>query len=109
MALDILIPQHRQGDVLALELAVDLGPIGLELAAMPLFGADGRKQHRFQRLVRHLGRQWPAEPRARQPFQCQPDRRRCNTDAAGNLVEPDPGETIYDPWHYVPVLARKPG
>jgi hypothetical protein len=20
-----------------------------------------------------------------------------------------PGETIYDPWHYVPVLARKPG
>ena len=19
------------------------------------------------------------------------------------------GETIYDPWHYVPVLARKPG
>ena len=20
-----------------------------------------------------------------------------------------PGETIYDPWHYLPVLARKPG
>jgi hypothetical protein len=91
MALDVLVPQHRQGDVLALELAVDLGLIGLEVAAMTLLGADGRKQPRFQRVVGHLGRQRPAEqPRARQPFQRQPDRRWCNTDAAGNLVEPDP-------------------
>jgi len=40
MALDVLIPQHRQGDVLALELAVDLAPAGLGATAMTLLGAD---------------------------------------------------------------------
>ena len=40
MALDVLVPQHRQGDVLAFELTVDLGPIGLDVAAMTLLGAD---------------------------------------------------------------------
>src|SRR5215472_10649327 len=73
-ALDVLIPQHRQGDVLALELPVDLGPIGLEVAAMTLLGADGSKQRRLQSSVGHLRRQWPAQPRARQPCQRQPDR-----------------------------------
>src|SRR5215831_7684018 len=76
---------------LRLSLAVDLGPIGLEVAAMTLLGADCRKQRRLQRVVGHLRRHWPAEPRACQSFQRQPDRRRCDTDAAGNLVEPDPG------------------
>jgi hypothetical protein len=90
-ALDVLIPQHRQGDVLALELAVDLAPIGLEVAAMTLFGADGRKQRRLQRGISHLRRQWPAQPRARQPYQRQPDRRRRNPYPPGNLIEPDPG------------------
>lgn len=32
----------------------------------------------------------------------------------GRIVGQDPrvfgrGQTVYDPWHYVPVLARKPG
>src|SRR5215469_13340751 len=68
MALDVLIPQHRQRDVLALELAVDLAPIGLDVTPMTLFGADRSEQYRFQRAVGHLSRQRPAEPRACQPF-----------------------------------------
>jgi hypothetical protein len=35
MALNVLIPQHRQGDVLAPELPVDLAPIGLEWQRWP--------------------------------------------------------------------------
>src|SRR5215472_10106868 len=91
MALDVLIPQHRQRDVLALELAVDLAPIGLDVTPMTLFGTDRSEQYRFQRAVGHLSRQRPAQPRACQPFQRQPDSRWRNTYAAGNLIEPDPG------------------
>src|SRR5438477_12994279 len=67
-ALDVLVPQHRQGDVLALELAVDLSPIGLGMTSMALLGAGGREQRRLQRGVGHLTRQWPAQPGTRQSF-----------------------------------------
>src|SRR5262249_22894723 len=50
-----------QRDVLALELAVDLSPIGLDAAAMTLLGADRSEQCRLQSGVGHLSRQWPAE------------------------------------------------
>jgi hypothetical protein len=90
-ALDVLVPQHRQGDVLALELAVNLSPIGLDMTPMALLGAGCREQRRLQRGVGHLSRQWPAQPGTRHPFQGQPDSRRRNTYSAGNLVEPDPG------------------
>jgi hypothetical protein len=58
---------------------------------MTLLGADGRKQRRFQSGVGHFSRQWPTEPRARQPLQRQPDSRRRNPLAPGNLIEPDSG------------------
>src|SRR5437764_14638545 len=67
-ALDVLVPQHRQGDVLALELAVNLSPIGLDVTPMALLGAGGSKQRRLQRAVGHLRRQWPAQPGTRQSF-----------------------------------------
>src|SRR5207302_2646395 len=38
-ALDVLVPQHHQGDVLALELTVNLSPIGLDMTPMALLGA----------------------------------------------------------------------
>src|SRR5271170_1929723 len=44
--LDVLVPQHCQGDVLALELAVNLSPIGLGTAPMALLGAGCREQRR---------------------------------------------------------------
>ena len=59
----------RQKQRLAPELAVVAGTIGLSVAAMILFGAGRSERCRFQRAVGHLGRQWPAEPSPRQPFQ----------------------------------------
>ena len=90
-AFDVLVPQHRQGDVLALELTVNLSPIGLDMTPMALLGAGGSKQRRLQRAVGHLSRQWPAQSGTRQSLQGQPDSRRRNTYSAGNLVQSDPG------------------
>jgi hypothetical protein len=53
MALDVVIPQHRQSDVLAPELAMDLGPIGLRVAAMTLLGVDRSKECRSSALARN--------------------------------------------------------
>jgi hypothetical protein len=90
-SLDVLVPQHRQGDVLALELAVNLSPIGLDVTPVALLGAGCREQRRLQRAVGHLCRQWPAQPGTRQSLQRQPDSRWRNPYSAGDLVEPDPG------------------
>jgi hypothetical protein len=90
-SLDVLVPQHRQGDVLAFQLAVNLSPIGLGMPPMAPLGAGGREERRHQRGVGHLGRQWPAQPSTRQSLQRQPDSRRRNPYTAGNLVAPDPG------------------
>jgi hypothetical protein len=66
--------QHRQGDVLAFQLAVNLSPIGLDVTPMALLGAGGREQRRLQRAVGHLRRQWPAQPGSRQSLQRSADR-----------------------------------
>jgi hypothetical protein len=58
-SLDVFVPQHRQGDVLALELAVNLSPIGLDVTPVALLGAGCREQRRLQRAVGHLSWQWP--------------------------------------------------
>jgi len=46
----------------ALELAVDLGPIEFDMAAMTLLGADRSEECRFQRAVGHLSRQCQLNP-----------------------------------------------
>src|SRR5262245_22939750 len=47
MALDILVPQHRKRHVLALHLTMQLSPVRLGMAAVPLLAADTRKQPPF--------------------------------------------------------------
>jgi hypothetical protein len=66
MPLDVLVPQDLQRHVLAFQLAVNLGPIGLGAAAMALLGADGSEKLRLQRGVGQLRRQRPIEPCRRQ-------------------------------------------
>src|SRR6516165_10002928 len=61
-ALDVLVPQHRQGDVLAFQVAMNLSPVRLGMTAMTLLGAGRREQRRLQRAVGHLCRQWPVQP-----------------------------------------------
>jgi hypothetical protein len=55
--------------VLALQLAVNLGPIGLGATAMALLGADGSEQPGLQRRVGQFRRQRPVEPGRRQPLE----------------------------------------
>ena len=50
----------------------------------------------------------------RRPFDLAEIGRRCRDVGAalivgGVLLVFGRGQTVYDPWHYVPVLARKPG
>jgi hypothetical protein len=49
MPLDVLVPQDLQRDVLALQLAVNRGPIGPAATAVSLLGADRGKELRLQR------------------------------------------------------------
>jgi hypothetical protein len=62
MLLDVLIPQDRQRDVLAPQLAVDANPIGLGVAAMALPGAGVLVQLRFQLAVGDAVWQRPVQP-----------------------------------------------
>jgi len=63
--LDVLVPQHRQGDVLAFQVAMNLSPVRVGMTAMTLLGAGRREQRRLQRAVGHLCRQWPVQPGSR--------------------------------------------
>jgi hypothetical protein len=57
MPLDVLVPQDLQRDVLALQLAVERGPVGLGAVPMTLLLAERSEELRFQRRVAQLGRQ----------------------------------------------------
>src|SRR5580700_3927583 len=106
MPLDVFVPQDLQRDVLALQLPMDRGPIGLVAAAMALLGADRGKKLRFQHGVGHLGRQWPAEPSGGEPLQRQPDSRRRHANPAGDLVAGHTGGI--QPKHVAHLAHRDP-
>jgi hypothetical protein len=59
MPLDVLVPQDLQGDVLALQLAMNRSPVGFGETAVTLLLADCGKELCFQRRVGQFGRQWP--------------------------------------------------
>jgi hypothetical protein len=48
IAHDVLVPEDRQRDVLALELAMDARPIGLDLTPVALLGAGIGEQPRLE-------------------------------------------------------------
>jgi hypothetical protein len=56
MLLYVLVPQDRQRDVLALQLAVHPGPVGFGVPAMALLLAERCEEQRLQRRIGHLGR-----------------------------------------------------
>src|SRR5260370_18579218 len=64
LLLDILVPQDRQRDVLAPQLAVDARPIRLGMAAMALLRTRGLFQLRFQLPVVDRGPRRPSATRA---------------------------------------------
>ena len=57
-----------------------------------------------------LGERQCGRPAGRDPRLCRSDRHPPGwAHRRGTRRSYSRGETIYDPWHYVPVLARKPG
>jgi hypothetical protein len=89
--LDVLVPQHRQRDVLALQLAMKLDPIGLGVAAMTLLRADRGEELRLQRRICHLGRQRLAQPCRCKPLQRQSNGRWRQIQPPSDLVAGHPG------------------
>src|SRR5215831_2855870 len=61
LMLDVLVPQDRQRDVLALQLAMDGCPVGLDMTTMALLGPGVGKQPCLKHRIGHLFRQRPTE------------------------------------------------
>ena len=106
MPLDVLVPQDLQRDVFALQLAVNLAPIGLGAAAVALLGADLGEEPRLQRGIGQLYRQRPVQPGDGEPFHGQPNGRRRHADPAGDLVAGYPGGL--QPKHVAHLAHRDP-
>jgi hypothetical protein len=53
IALDVLVPQDRQRDVLALELAMDARPLGLDLTPVTALGASVGERPDLERGIGH--------------------------------------------------------
>jgi hypothetical protein len=83
---DVLVPQDQQGDVLALQLAMHAGPIGLLDAPMATLAAPAGVERRFQRRVVHALRQGPGQARGLRPLQRLPHCRARQAEPPGDLV-----------------------
>src|SRR6266478_976701 len=90
--LDILVPQDRQGDVLAPQLAVDARPIRLGMAAMALLCTGVLVQLRFQLAVVDGVRQRPVETGGFEARDRLTHRRRRQPRAPSDLVLGNPAE-----------------
>ena len=82
---DIFVPDDQQGDVLALQLAMDRRPIRLRQAAMPSSAAAIGVKRRLQFAVVQAFRQRPGEPRAVDALQRLPHRRGRKAKTPGDL------------------------
>src|SRR5258707_1507764 len=83
--LDILVPQDRQRDVLAPQLAADASPIRLGMAAMALLRTGVLVQLRFQLAVVDGVRQRPVETGGFEAPDRLTHRRRRQPPAPGDL------------------------
>src|SRR5262249_29490517 len=86
MALDVLVPEDRQRNVLALELAMDRRPIGLELPTMTALRAGVGEQPGLEGGIGNLRGQRPPQPGTREAFERCPDCRPAHSNPAGDLT-----------------------
>ena len=86
---DIFVPDDQQGDVLALQLAMDRRPIRLRQAAMAAFAAPIGVKRRLQIAVAQPFRQRPSEPRALDALQRLPHGRGRDAKAPRDLPRRD--------------------
>src|SRR5262249_1587396 len=86
MALDVLVPEDRQRNVLALELAMDRRPVGLELPTMTALRAGVGEEPGLESGVGDLLGQRPAQPGGLEAFERCTDRRRGHSNPASDLT-----------------------
>ena len=86
IARDVLVPQDRQRDVLALELAMDSGPVGLDLTPVTLLRAGIGEQPRLECGFGHVLGHRPAQPGSLEAFDCRADRRRGHANPTRDLT-----------------------
>jgi hypothetical protein len=75
VGVDVLVPQDLQGDVLALQLAVQRRPVGLHPPAVALLGSALAIEPRLQIGVGHVQGQPPCQPRPLEAPEHLPQRR----------------------------------
>jgi hypothetical protein len=83
---DVLVPQDRQRDVLALELAMDHRPVRLGLPPVALLAAGIGEQPRLERGVSQLLGQRPAEAGSLEASDRGAGCRCRHSNATGNLT-----------------------
>ena len=71
IARDVLVPEDRQRDMLALELAMDARPVGLDLTPVALLRASIGEQPRLERGVGQLLGQRPAQSGSLEASDCR--------------------------------------
>jgi hypothetical protein len=86
IARDVLVPQDRQCDVLAFELAMDSRPVRLDLTPVTLLRAGIGEQPRLECGVGHVLGHRPAQPGSLEAFDCRADRRRGHSNPTGDLT-----------------------
>src|SRR6185437_2181896 len=86
VALDVLIPQDRQRDVLALELPMDARPVGLDVTAVTLLGAGPGEQLGLERGIGHLLGQRPVQASSLEALDRCPNRRRRHANPTSDLT-----------------------
>ncbi len=92
--------------MLALQLTVNRGPIGLGATAVPLLLSGCSEELPFEHRVGHVGWQRPAETGGSEPLQRQPNRRRRHANTAGDLVAGHTGGI--QPKHVAHLAHRDP-
>jgi hypothetical protein len=87
IARDVLVPEDRQRDMLALELAMDVRPVGLNLTPMTLLRAGIGEQPRLEHGVGHVLGHRPAQASSLEASDCGADGRCCHPNPTGDLTD----------------------
>jgi len=86
IALDVLVPQDRQRNVLALQLAMNGCPVGFDMTAMALLRPGVGKQPRLKHRIGHLLRQRPTKARSLEALKRRSHGRCRHANPTGDLT-----------------------
>jgi hypothetical protein len=106
MPVDVFLPNDRQRDVLALQIAMHRRPIGFRMPPVADLRTGAGEEPLFQRRIRHVGRQRPAQTSSLQSPYRQPHRRGRRPHTPRNLSDRDTRR--FQPQNIAHLAHRKP-